>query len=62
MQPRQSDTLSPREAADVLKRAVVTLERWRRQRSGPPFYRIQNRVIYRASDIEAWLESSRVAA
>lgn len=62
MQSPLSDTLTPREAAEFLKRSAVTLERWRRLRAGPPFYRIQNRVVYRAGDIAAWLAAQRVAA
>jgi len=60
MQTPASDTLTPREAAESLNRSTVTLERWRRLRCGPPFYRVQNRVLYRAADIAAWLESQRV--
>ncbi len=37
----------------------VTAERWRCRGNGPPFYRFGRRIIYRVSDIEAWLEARR---
>ncbi|MBT2145289.1 MULTISPECIES: helix-turn-helix domain-containing protein [unclassified Rhodanobacter] len=53
------ENLTPREAAAVLKRSPVTLERWRRLRRGPPFLRVCGRVLYRAGDIAGWLDSQR---
>lgn len=53
------ETLTAPEAAALLKRSPVTLERWRRLRIGPPYLRICGRVLYRAEDIDAWLESNR---
>ena len=53
------ENLTPREAAAVLKRSPVTLERWRRLRCGPPFLRVCGRVLYRADDIAGWLDSQR---
>lgn len=59
MQNQTSDTITPREAADSLKRSVVTLERWRRLRIGPPFFRVCGRVLYSAADIAAWIEEQK---
>lgn len=55
------NTLTPREAAASLKRSVVTLERWRRLRCGPPFFRVCGRVLYDAGDIAAWIEEQKQA-
>ena len=41
--------------AALLQRSHRTLETWRRNGNGPPFIRIGRRVVYRRSDIEAWL-------
>lgn len=53
------ETITPPEAAALLKRAPVTLERWRRLRIGPPFLRVCGRVLYRTSDIAGWLDKQR---
>ncbi|SFN53888.1 helix-turn-helix domain-containing protein [Dokdonella immobilis] len=58
----ENDTLTPAEAAELLRRSVVTLERWRRVRIGPPHYKIAGRVLYSRHDIAAWLQTQRVAA
>lgn len=50
-----SETITPREAAALLKRTPVTLERWRRLRIGPPYLLVCGRVLYRTGDIDAWL-------
>jgi hypothetical protein len=55
------ETLTPREAAAHLKRSVVTLERWRRLRIGPPYFRVCGRVLYDAVDIGRWLEEQKQA-
>jgi len=57
-----NDNLTPREAAASLKRSVVTLERWRRLRCGPPFFRVCGRVLYDAADIAAWIEEQKQAS
>ena len=58
----QTVPLTTSEAADLLRRRPPTLERWRRQRIGPPFYRINGRVAYDRDDIEAWLVEQKRAA
>jgi hypothetical protein len=53
--------LSSAELAAKLGRSVVTLERWRRLRKGPPFYRVMGRVVYDPTDVDAWLEAQKQA-
>jgi hypothetical protein len=48
--------LTTRELAAELKRSPETLERWRRLRIGPPFLRVQGRVLYDRHQVEAWLQ------
>jgi hypothetical protein len=33
---------------------------WRRNGTGPTWFRLQGRPYYKISDIEAWIESNRV--
>ena len=37
-----------------------TLAKWRHERRGPAFYKIGTKVVYRGSDLNAWLEAQRV--
>lgn len=52
-------TITPREAAKMLNRSPVSLERWRRLRQGPPYLRVMGRVLYKAEDITRWLDAQR---
>lgn len=52
-------TITACDAAKLLNRSPITLERWRRLRQGPPFLRVMGRVLYRADDITSWLDSQR---
>lgn len=55
--------LTPVEAAALLRRSPTTLERWRRLRVGPPFFRVCGRPLYNAQDVERWRaaqEESRI--
>lgn len=57
------DLLNSRETASVVRLSVPTLERMRSQGNGPPFIKLgtgkRARVVYRRSDIEAWLSALR---
>jgi hypothetical protein len=55
------DTLTARDLALRLNRSVVTLERWRRLRIGPPYLRICGRVLYCPADVAAWIEEQKQA-
>ncbi len=57
-----SDKLTTRELASELKRAPETIVRWRRQRIGPPWIRLQGRVLYDRKTVEAWLQGQQVQA
>ena len=54
-----SPLLTPQEAAELLRSKDRTLERWRHAGGGPPFVKIGRRVVYRLSDLEAWLAQQR---
>ena len=54
-----SDKLTTQELAAELKRTPETILRWRRLRTGPPYLRVQGRVLYDRADVEAWLTRQR---
>jgi hypothetical protein len=41
---------------------IATLARWRREKVGPPFIRLQGRILYRRGDVASWIEQSTVRA
>ena len=45
------------EAAEILRVSPRTLERLRVTGEGPRFVKIGRRVLYRASDLEAWADT-----
>jgi hypothetical protein len=50
--------LSPREAAGYLRLSHHTLERFRRKKVGPRFFRVgpgRRRVVYDIADLDAWV-------
>ena len=54
--------LTTTELAAELKRSPETIMRWRRLRVGPPFLRVQGRVLYDRAQVEAWLKDQQVQA
>lgn len=58
------DLLNCRETSTTLRLSLSTLERMRLDGSGPAFIKLgagkkRARVVYRRSDIDAWLKSQR---
>jgi excisionase family DNA binding protein len=51
--------ISTPQVAELTGLAVVTLESWRRTGEGPAHVRVGRRVLYRRSDVEAWLNANR---
>lgn len=52
--------LTTTELAAQLKRSPETLVRWRRLRSGPPYIRLQGRVLYDKVTVDRWLQDQQV--
>jgi hypothetical protein len=48
-----------RDAALFLGAAVRTLQRWRQEGGGPPFYKVGRKVLYHQADLSAWLADCR---
>jgi hypothetical protein len=55
----ENDLLNPREAASLLHMAPATLAIWRcRKRYDLAYLKVGRKVLYRRSDLEAFLQSS----
>jgi excisionase family DNA binding protein len=53
------DLLTQQQLAEELQVSVRTLERWRREGTGPPWVRVGRSPRYRRQDIDRWLEATR---
>ena len=49
------DLLTIGEAAEVVRAPVATLRYWRHVGIGPRSFRLGRRVLYRATDLYAWI-------
>ncbi|MGY3265204.1 helix-turn-helix domain-containing protein [Lysobacter sp. HA35] len=54
------DLLDTVEMAKRLKRCPETLIRWRRERIGPPYQRLNGRVLYDTAKVSAWLDGETI--
>ncbi len=52
--------ISVQEAAEILHAKKQTMRAWRVRRKGPPFYKLNGRVLYKREDLDAWIEECRV--
>lgn len=50
----QKPHLRPHQLSERWLVNITTLERWRSEGKGPPYLRIQGRVLYRLEDIETY--------
>lgn len=58
---RLSVLLTPRQAADFLGVPESTLAQWRSQRRGPPYIKLESRLVrYRVAELEAYLAGHAV--
>ncbi|MGW0035734.1 helix-turn-helix transcriptional regulator [Gordonia sp. NPDC003376] len=55
-----NETLDGAAAARVLNTTPGTLATYRYLNKGPKYYKIGRRVVYRRSDLDAWLEAHAV--
>jgi excisionase family DNA binding protein len=55
------ELLTVSEVADRLRRPVATVRYWRATGTGPRSARVGGRVLYRASDVAAWVEAQFAA-
>lgn len=50
------------EAAALLHTSVGTLKWWRSEGRGPKFYKLGNRVLYKPSEVQEWVENGAKGA
>jgi predicted DNA-binding transcriptional regulator AlpA len=56
MSAESKTLLTPRKAAEYLGVPESTLAQWRSQRRGPPYIKLEMRLVrYRSSDLEVYL-------
>ena len=51
------ELLTERETAAIVRRAPITLRKWRKDKRGPKFILLAGRVYYPRRDLEAWIRS-----
>lgn len=56
---RPDDLMTTEEVAKELDIDPEILRRWRREgnHAGPPFLRLGERILYRARDVQIWLDN-----
>ena len=55
----QPELLTITEAAEMLRAPVATLRYWRHRNIGPRSFRLGRRVLYRRSDVHAWIDDQQ---
>jgi hypothetical protein len=48
--------LTPAEVAERVRRPVATVRFWRATGTGPRSAKVGGRVLYKAADVDAWIE------
>ena len=56
---RSLSLLTLDEAAELLRTPAATLRYWRHIGTGPSSFRIGRRVMYRAEDLDRWVDAQR---
>jgi hypothetical protein len=50
------------ELADQLQKNRRTVQRWRKERTGPPFTKLGNSLVYNSKSAREWLRSREMRA
>jgi hypothetical protein len=53
--------LDTAKAAAYISCEADTLKNWRNRKKGPPYSMAGDKPVYRRSDIDAWLNASRIS-
>ncbi len=53
--------LNPQDVGNMLRTPVSSVYRWQSQGGGPPFYKLNQRVRYKRSEVLEWLETKKKA-
>ena len=52
--------LTSQEVADLLRVSDKTIQRWRADGSGPPYYRLGGAIRYIRDEVLEWIQTGRV--
>ncbi len=58
-QCKTKDVLDEKQAAEYLSKKPGTLRQWRSDCKGPAYHKKGRQILYKKSDLDAWLESGR---
>ena len=58
----QDELLTISEVAAILRAPVATMRYWRHLGIGPRSFRLGRRVVYRAGDLQAWIDAQARAS
>jgi excisionase family DNA binding protein len=56
-----SEYMTTKEVADLLRTPIESVRFWRHVRKGPPSFKVGRRVLYARKDVEAWIAAAREA-
>jgi predicted DNA-binding transcriptional regulator AlpA len=61
MRTERERLLSEHEVSDILaKLSLRTLRRWRQEGRGPAYVKVGRKVMYRPSDVQAWIDEHTI--
>lgn len=58
---REPAVLTTRQAAAYLGVAIPTLRTWRHRRRGPKSFRMEGRIVYRRTELDAYVDACEAA-
>lgn len=56
---RTKDVLNEKQAAEYLGKKPGTLRQWRSDCKGPSYHKKGRQILYKKTDLDAWLEAGR---
>ncbi len=54
--------LTPKQVAELLGITTRTLDNWRTQHKGPPFFKMEGFIRYSEDELKVWLEAKKQLA
>lgn len=48
--------LTPEEMAEYICRAKGTVDNWRSMEVGPPYMKVNSRIMYKKTEVDKWLD------
>jgi len=57
--PPQKTFLTNEQFCQLVDRSPYSTQRWRTQGGGPPFLKVQGRVMYDLDDVMQWMEAQK---